>query len=240
MVKGKTNGLDVTLKCISMMLCKAIVVLAEDYLWFTHKCPIKDMEIVMTLRQDGKFCGVRRKDCKMLECNLPYLKDWMESQFLKVYDEASSENTDQTENLKPDVENGSENTDMAQYNVETDSVQEKHEQVNLHNSDGQENVYHLKITDITSGDSEVLVPSSNAEIAGKMNIHGNVSDTTFDESMKMVQSVQQSVHEHTSDECTRNGTEVKDMVVQSGIVNGTNEKIHVESDQSRSDAKEDN
>ena len=28
MVKGKTNGLDVTLKCISMMLLKAIVVLA--------------------------------------------------------------------------------------------------------------------------------------------------------------------------------------------------------------------
>ena len=129
---------------------------------------------------------------------------------------------------------------MAQYNVETDGVKEKHEQVNLHNSDGQENVYHLKITDITSGDSKVLVPSSNAEIAGKMNIHGNVSDTTFDESMKTVQSVQQLVHEHSSDECTRNGTEVKDTVVQSSIVNGTNEKIHVESDQSRRDAKEDN
>ena len=36
MVKGNTNGLDVTLKCISMMLHKAIVVLAEDYLQVVH------------------------------------------------------------------------------------------------------------------------------------------------------------------------------------------------------------
>ena len=36
MSRGTTNGLDVTLKCISMMLRKAIVVLVEDYLWFTH------------------------------------------------------------------------------------------------------------------------------------------------------------------------------------------------------------
>ena len=61
MVKGSTNGLDVTLKCISMMLCKAIVVLAEDYLWFTHKREIKDMEIVMILRQDGKFSWIKEK-----------------------------------------------------------------------------------------------------------------------------------------------------------------------------------
>ena len=69
------NGLDVTLKCISMMLCKAIVVLAEDYLWFTHKREIKSIELVMILRKDGKFRGLRRMDGKLLECNLPYLKD---------------------------------------------------------------------------------------------------------------------------------------------------------------------
>ena len=66
MVKGNTNGLDVTLKCISMMLRKAKLVLAEDYLWFTHKCDIKNMEIVMILRKDGKFRGVRRVDGKLL------------------------------------------------------------------------------------------------------------------------------------------------------------------------------
>ena len=41
MVKGNTNGFDVTLKCILMMLQKAILVLVEDYLWFTHKHEIK-------------------------------------------------------------------------------------------------------------------------------------------------------------------------------------------------------
>ena len=105
MVKGNTNGLDVTLKCISMMLHKAIVVLAEDYLWFTHKRDIKNMELVMILRKDGKFHGVRRMDGKLLECYLPYLKDWMESQSNKIDDEVSSENMDQTDNTKHDVKN---------------------------------------------------------------------------------------------------------------------------------------
>ena len=91
MVKGNTNGLDVTLKCISMMLRKAILVLAEDYLWFTHKRDVKNMEIVMILRKDGKFRGVRRMDGKLLQCNLPYLKDWMESQSMKGDEYPSSE-----------------------------------------------------------------------------------------------------------------------------------------------------
>ena len=103
MVKGNTNCLDVTLKCISMMLRKSILVLAEDYLWFTHKCDIKNMEIVMILRKDGKFRGVRRMDGKLLQCNLPYLKDWMESQSMKGDDYPSSENTDQSETVKHGV-----------------------------------------------------------------------------------------------------------------------------------------
>ena len=75
MEKGKTNGLDVTLKCISMMLRKAIVVLSEDYLWLTHRRDLKDIELVMILREDGKFHGLRRSDGRLLKCNLPYLKD---------------------------------------------------------------------------------------------------------------------------------------------------------------------
>ena len=105
MVKGNTNGFDVTLKSISMMLRKAIVVLVEDYLWFTHKRDIKNIELVMILRKDGKFRGVRRMDGNLLECYLPYLKDWMESQSHKVDDEASSGNTDQTDNTNVDVRN---------------------------------------------------------------------------------------------------------------------------------------
>ena len=180
MVKGNTNGLDVTLKCISMMLRKAKVVLAEDYLWFTHKCDIKNMELVMIQRKDGKFCGVRRMDCKLLECYLPYLKDWTESQSNKVADEASSENTDQTDNTKLDVKNCSENTDMAQSIVESDVGEKLLGQGDLHKSDVQESVCHLNVKDIKRLDSEVLVPSSNAVIAGRSNILHNVSDTTFD------------------------------------------------------------
>ena len=87
MEKGKMNGLDVTLKCISMMLRKTIVVLAEDYLWLIHRHDLKEIELVMILRGDGKFCGLRRSDSRLLKCHLPYLKDWMESQSNKMDDE---------------------------------------------------------------------------------------------------------------------------------------------------------
>ena len=238
MVKGNTNGYDVLLKCISMMLRKALVVLAEDYLWFTHKCDIKNIELVMTLRKDGKFRGLRRMDGKISECNLPYLKDWMESQSNKIDDEPSSENTDQTENPKHDVDNGSENMEMAQSIVEMDVGDEILGQGVSLKSDVQESVCHLNVKDIKSSDSEVLVPSSNAAIAGKSNILYNVSDTTFDESVTTVQSLNKSVDEHTSDQCNSDSREVKDTVVQSGIVNGMTEKGDGESHENRSAAKE--
>ena len=238
MVKGNTNGLDVTLKCILMILCKAIVVLAEDYLWFTHKCDIKNMELVMILRKDGKFRGVRRMDSKLLQCNLPYLKDWMESQSNKVDDEPSSENTDQSENPKHDVEHCSKNMDMAQSIVETDVGDEMLGQGDLHKADVQESVCHLNVKDIKSSDSEVLVPSSNAAIAGRSNIPYNVSDTTFDKSVTTVQSLKKLVDEHASDKCNSNSREVKDTVVQSGIVNGMTEKGDGESNENGSVEKE--
>ena len=120
MVKGNTNGFDITLKCISMMLQKAILVLAEDYLWFTYKCEIKNMEIIMILRKNGKFSGLMRNDCQVLQCNLPYLKYWMESKSNKIDDESSSENTDPSDNQKDKVDNGSENTEMGDLVVESD------------------------------------------------------------------------------------------------------------------------
>ena len=213
MVKGNTNGLDVTLKCISMMLHKAILVLAEDYLWFTHKCDIKNMEIVMILRKDGKFRGVRRMDGKLLQCNLPYLKDWMESQSMKADEYPSSENMDQSENPKHEVEHCSENMDISEPIVKMDDGEGILLQGGLNKVDVQESVCHLNVKDIKSSDSEVLVPSTNAAIAGRSNIPYNVSDTTFDESVTTVQSLKKSVEEHVSDECKSNLREVEDTVV---------------------------
>ena len=105
MAKGKTNGLDVTLKCLSMMLRKAIVVLVEDYLWFTHNRPVKEIELAMILRKDGKFTGIRRKDGKLLGCNLPFLKEWMQSQTQNVPPEYSSENCENFDNSEMESEN---------------------------------------------------------------------------------------------------------------------------------------
>ena len=174
----------------------------------------------MILRKDGKFRGVRRMDGKLLECYLPYLKDWMESQSNKVDDEASSENTDQTDNTKLDVKNCSENTDMAQSIVESDVGEKLLGQGDFHKSDVQESVCHLNVKDIKSSDSKVLVPSSNAVIAGRINIPHNVSDTTFDESVTTVGSLNKSVDEHTNDQCTRESREVTDTVVESAIEKG--------------------
>ena len=145
MVKGNMNGLDVTLKCISMMLSKAILVLAEDYLWFTHKCDIKNMEIVMMLRKDGKFRGVRRMDGKLLQCNLPYLKDWMESQSMKADEYPSSENMDQSENPKHEVEHCSENMDISEPIVKMDDGDGILLQGGLNKVDVQESVCHLNV-----------------------------------------------------------------------------------------------
>ena len=233
MVKGNMNGLDVTLKCISIMLRKAILVLAEDYLWFTHKRDIKNMEIVMILRKDGKFRGVRRMDGKLLQCNLPYLKDWMESQSMKGDEYPSSENTDQSETVKHEVEHCSENTDISEPVVETDDGDGILLQGGLSKVDVQESVCHLNVKDIKSLDSEVLVPSTNAAIAGRSNIPYNVSDTTFDESVTTVQSLKNSVEEHASDECKSDLREVED-----GIVNGMSDKGDDESNEKGSAEKE--
>ena len=231
MVKGNTNGLDVTLKCISMMLHKVILVLAEDYLWFTHKRDIKNMEIVMILRKDGKFRGVRRMDGKLLQCNLPYLKDWMESQSMKGDEYPSSENTDQSKIPKHEVEHCSENTDISEPIVETDDGDGILLQGGLNKVDVQESACHLNVKDIKSSDSEVLVPSTNAAIAGRSNIPYNVSDTTFDKSVTTVQSLKKSVEEHASDECKSNLREVEDTVVKDGIVNAMSDKGDDESNE---------
>ena len=236
MEKGKMNGLDVTLKCISMMLQKAIVVLAEDYLWLTHRRDLKDIELVMIMREDGKFRGLRRMDGRLLKCNLPYLKDWMESQSNKMDDEQSSENMEQTESPKDDVDNSSQNTDKRDRpQPEVDNGAENMEIVEKH---VQESVCHLNVKDIKSSDSEVLVPSSNAAIAGLSNIPYNVSDTTFDDSVPTVNTVNNSVDNITSDQCNIESSKVTDSVVKSGIVHGINDKDGLENNGNRNHDKE--
>ena len=162
----------------------------------------------------------------------------MESQSKKVDDELSSENMDQSENPKHEVEQCSENMDMPQSIVETDVGDEIPGQGDFNKADVQEIVCHLNVKDIKSSDSEVLVPSSNAAIAGRSDMPYNVSDTTFDKSVTTVQSLNKSVDEHASDECNRDSREVEDTVVKSGIVNGMTEKGDDESNENRITEKE--
>ena len=182
------------------------------------------MEIVMILRKNGKFTGLRRNDGEVLQCNLPYLKDWMESQSNKIDDESSSENTDPSENQTHQVDNCSENTESGELVVESDwnevvnVTRDGDEKVLgetvLVKLDVQESVCHLNVKDIKSSDSKVLVPSSNAAIVGQSNIPYNTSDTTFDESLTNSQSVEKHLDANSSDQFG-----IKDTVVQSGIVN---------------------
>ena len=125
---------------------------------------------MMILRKDGKFRGVRRMDGKLLQCNLPYLKDWMESQSMKGDEYPSSENTDQSETVKHEVEHCSENTDISEPVVKTNDGDGILLQGGLSKVDVQESACHLNVKDIKSSDSEVLVPSTNAAIAGRSKI----------------------------------------------------------------------
>ena len=111
----------------------------------------------------------------------------MESQSMKGDEYPSLENTDQSETVKHEVEHCSENTDISEPVVETDDGNGILLQGGLSTVDVQESACHLNVKDIKSSDSEVLVPSTNAAIAGRSNIPYNVSDTTFDESVTTVQ-----------------------------------------------------
>ena len=77
---------------------------------------------------------------------------------------------------------------------------------------------HLNVKDIKSSDSKVLVPTSNAAIGVQSNIPYNASDTTFEESVTNSQSFEKSLDPNRSDQFRITSIEVKDTVVQSGIV----------------------
>ena len=112
---------------------------------------------------------------------------------------------------------------MVQSIVESDVGEKQLGQGDLHKCDVQESVYHLNVKDIKSSDSEVLVPSSNAVIAGRSNIPHNVSDTTWDESVTTVGKLNKLVDEQTNDQCTRDSREVTDTVVKSATDKGDGE-----------------
>ena len=131
----------------------------------------------------------------------------------------SSQNSDKRDRPQPEVDNGAENTEIVEKHV-------------------QESVCHLNVKDIKSSDSEVLVPSSNAAIAGLSNIPYNVSDTTFDDSVPTVNTVNNSVDNITSDQCNIESSKVTDSVVKSGIVHGINDKDGLENNGNRNHDKE--
>ena len=199
MGKGKTSGLDVTLKCLSMMLRKTMVVLVEDYLWFTHDRPVKEVELAMILRKDGKFTGLRRKDGKLLGCNLPYLKEWMELQAQKIPPEYSSDNSEKVADSEMDSENTeysdgkcskvSERSENTLSNAQNRSrVDHDHSYDGSKTIDGEyvinvqnkKPVNILSVHEIDCGDKDSLIPSNNSGIAANAYVSGASSDTTFD------------------------------------------------------------
>ena len=94
-------------------------------------------------------------------------------------------------------------------------------------------MFHLNVKDIKSSDSKVLVPSSNAAIGVQSNILYNASDTTFEESVTNSQSFEKSLDANRSDQFRITSIEVKDTVVQSGIVH----KISGKSESGSSETK---
>ena len=92
-------------------------------------------------------------------------------------------------------------------------------------------MFHFDVKDIKSSDSKVLVPSSNAAIGVQSNILYNASDTTFEKSVTNSQSFEKSLDANRSDQLGITSIEVKDTVVQSGIVH----KISGKSDRGSSE-----
>ena len=127
----------------------------------------------------------------------------------------SPENTDNIHRSEGDIENGAENMDIVEKNV-------------------QEIRGHLDVKDIKSSDSDVLVPSSNAAIAGLSSILYNTSDTTFDDSVATVNTYNKSVDNITSDHSYIKSAEVTDRVVQSASA----ENIVMENNSNKIDEKQ--
>ena len=70
--RSKSNGLDITFKCLSVMLQKTIIVIAEDYLWLSHQIAFEDFDLFFVMNQDGEVGAVKLWNGDVLHCVLPY------------------------------------------------------------------------------------------------------------------------------------------------------------------------
>ena len=157
----------------------------------------------MILRKNDKFTGLHCKDGKLLSCNLPFLKEWMQSQTQKVPPEYSSENSQNFDVNEDASEMESENMEDSQ--GQSSEVSERSENTlsdaqncswvdHDHSYDGSKTIdseYVINVTntkprnilsvcDIDCGDKESLIPSNNSGIAANGNMSGVSSDTMFD------------------------------------------------------------
>ena len=73
---SKTNGMDLTLKCLSLMFGKSVVCLAEDYLWMSHKLKFEEFQILLVMYKGGKFAAAVNIDGEVEHCELPDLMNF--------------------------------------------------------------------------------------------------------------------------------------------------------------------
>ena len=73
---NKTSGFDITLKCISFMLKKAIMVIAEDYLWLSHTRPFENFDLLFVLFKGGEFAAAKSRSGTLVQCQLPEIQKY--------------------------------------------------------------------------------------------------------------------------------------------------------------------
>ena len=73
---SKTNGMDLTLRCLSLMFGKSVVCLAEDYLWMSHKLKFEEFQILLVMYKGGKFAAAVNIDGEVEHCELPDLMNF--------------------------------------------------------------------------------------------------------------------------------------------------------------------
>ena len=68
--RNKSNGLDITFKCLSVMLRKSVIVIAEDYLWLSHQIPFKNFDLFFVMNQGGEVGAAKLWSGDVLHCDL--------------------------------------------------------------------------------------------------------------------------------------------------------------------------
>ena len=75
--KKKTNGLDVTFKCLSLMLKKTIIVISEDYLWLSHGINFHDFDVFFVMNQGGEIVVAKQRMVMLFIANYQTLSGTM-------------------------------------------------------------------------------------------------------------------------------------------------------------------